>query len=136
MSGAGVALQFTHVAGYHAGQIIRPMLFGLPSKVRTDHVPWATYTDPELAQVGLTEGPRRARSTVTRLFVPRAGRSSTNNDRPIATGQWSGFPPRSWWSRGGPWAPTIVGPAGGPKLIQIWALAIAKTASRCRPSPA
>ncbi len=48
-------LQFTHVAGYHAGVLIRSMLFGLPSKQRTDHIPWATYTDPELAQVGLTE---------------------------------------------------------------------------------
>ena len=48
-------LQFTHVAGYHAGVIIRSMLFGLPSKAKTSHIPWATYTDPELAQVGLTE---------------------------------------------------------------------------------
>lgn len=47
--------QFTHVAGYHAGIIIRSALFGLPAKQRTDHIPHATYTDPELAQVGLTE---------------------------------------------------------------------------------
>ncbi|MEE4187202.1 MAG: FAD-dependent oxidoreductase, partial [Roseobacter sp.] len=52
-------LQFTHVAGYHAGVIIRSMLFGLPSKAKTAHIPWATYTDPELAQVGLTEAQAR-----------------------------------------------------------------------------
>ncbi len=52
---AAGGMQFTHVAGYHAGVIIRSMLFGLPSKQRTDHIPWATYTEPELAQVGLTE---------------------------------------------------------------------------------
>ena len=48
-------LQFTHVAGYHAGVIIRSMLFALPAKAKTAHLPWATYTDPELAQVGLTQ---------------------------------------------------------------------------------
>ncbi|MFB3078942.1 MAG: NAD(P)/FAD-dependent oxidoreductase, partial [Lysobacterales bacterium] len=40
------SFQFTHVAGYHAGVIIRSMLFGLPAKVRSDHIPWVTYTDP------------------------------------------------------------------------------------------
>ena len=52
-------LQFTHVAGYQAGVIIRSALFGLPAKQSTNHIPWATYTDPELAQVGLTEAGAR-----------------------------------------------------------------------------
>ena len=56
---AAGGLQFTHVAGYHAGVIIRSALFGLPAKQRTDHIPWATYTDPELAQVGMTEAEAR-----------------------------------------------------------------------------
>lgn len=34
-------LQFTHVAGYHAGIIIRSALFGLPAKASYDHIPWA-----------------------------------------------------------------------------------------------
>ena len=34
--------------------------FGLPAKAKTAHIPWATYTDPELAQVGLTEAPPSA----------------------------------------------------------------------------
>ncbi len=41
-------LQFTHVAGYHAGIVIRNILFRLPAKAKTDAVPWVTYTDPEL----------------------------------------------------------------------------------------
>ena len=53
-------MQFTHVAGYHAGLIIRQALFGLPAKEMTAHIPWATYTDPEIAQVGLTEEQARA----------------------------------------------------------------------------
>ena len=53
--------QFTHVAGYHAGIVIRNTLFKLPAKAKLDHVPWVTYTAPELAQAGLTEDQARAR---------------------------------------------------------------------------
>ena len=48
-------LQFTHVAGYHAGLVIRNALFRLPIKAKPEMVPWVTYTDPELASVGLSE---------------------------------------------------------------------------------
>jgi pyruvate/2-oxoglutarate dehydrogenase complex dihydrolipoamide dehydrogenase (E3) component len=48
-------LQFTHVAGYHAGLVIRRALFRMPAKNETRAIPWCTYTDPELAHVGLTE---------------------------------------------------------------------------------
>jgi hypothetical protein len=43
------------VAGYHAGVLIRQIVLGLPAKATTRHIPWVTYTEPELAQVGLTE---------------------------------------------------------------------------------
>ena len=49
------AFQFTHVAGYHAGIVIRNALFKLPSKVDYCAVSWVNFTDPELAHVGLTE---------------------------------------------------------------------------------
>ena len=48
-------LQFTHVANYQAGLVIRNALFRLPVRNRTDIIPHVTFTDPELAQVGLTE---------------------------------------------------------------------------------
>jgi pyruvate/2-oxoglutarate dehydrogenase complex dihydrolipoamide dehydrogenase (E3) component len=117
---AAGGLQFTHVAGYHAGVIIRPMLFGLPAKARTDHIPWATYTDPELAQVGLTEAQAREKHG-DRLFVAKA--EFQHNDRAIATGQTDGFA-KVMVVKGKPVGATIVGPQAG-NLIQIWALAIA-----------
>jgi len=46
--------QFTHVASYHAGIIIKNALLRMPSKVNYRAVPWVTYTNPELAHVGLT----------------------------------------------------------------------------------
>lgn len=53
--------QFTHVAGYHAGIIIRQICFGMFwAKTNYTALPWVTYTDPELAQVGLTERTARA----------------------------------------------------------------------------
>ena len=54
-------LQFTHVAAYHAGAIIRHILFRQRTKLRNETIPWVTYTDPELAHVGLTEAQARAK---------------------------------------------------------------------------
>lgn len=112
--------QFTHVAGYHAGVIIRPMLFGLPAKARTDHIPWATYTSPELAQVGLTEVEAKDRHG-DKVFVAKA--EFSHNDRGIATEQTTGFA-KVMVVKGKPVGATIVGPQAG-ELIGIWSLAIA-----------
>lgn len=47
--------QFTHIAAYHAGIVIKNILFKLFAKTDYSVVPWVTYTEPELAQVGLIE---------------------------------------------------------------------------------
>jgi pyruvate/2-oxoglutarate dehydrogenase complex dihydrolipoamide dehydrogenase (E3) component len=54
-------LQFTHLAGHHAGLVIRNALFRLPVKVKPATIPWVTYTDPELASVGLGEAEAKQR---------------------------------------------------------------------------
>lgn len=46
--------QFTHIANYHAGIVLRNILFKIPAKVNYAAVPWVTYTHPELAHVGMT----------------------------------------------------------------------------------
>jgi pyruvate/2-oxoglutarate dehydrogenase complex dihydrolipoamide dehydrogenase (E3) component len=51
----GAGAMFTHVANYHAGLVIRNALFRLPVKMSYNAVPRVTYTDPELAHVGLTD---------------------------------------------------------------------------------
>lgn len=80
--------QFTHVAGYHAGNIIRHVLFRLRARTRHDLVPWVTYTDPELAHVGLTEAQARQRHG-SRLRVLR--HSFANNDRAQAERKTAGL---------------------------------------------
>lgn len=113
-------LMFTHVAGYHAGVVIRSMLFGMRARQRTDHIPWATYTDPELAQVGLTEADAR-RAHGSKLEVARF--EYAGNDRAIAEGETDGLI-KVMVVRGRPVGASIVGAHAG-EIVQIWALAIA-----------
>ncbi|MGJ8629102.1 MAG: dihydrolipoyl dehydrogenase family protein [Sulfitobacter sp.] len=113
-------LQFTHVAGYHAGVIIRSMLFGLPSNAKTSHIPWATYTDPELSQVGLTEA-QALDAHGARLEVVRFHYS--HNDRAIAERKTKGFI-KVMVVKGRPIGASIVGYQAG-ELINLWALALA-----------
>ena len=117
---AAGGLQFTHVAGYHAGVIIRSMLFGLPSKAKTDHIPWATFTDPELAQVGLTEAQARQQHG-DRLEVVRF--HYNHNDRAIAERKTRGLI-KVMVVKGRPVGASIAGYQAG-ELINLWALALA-----------
>ncbi|MGB3245658.1 MAG: FAD-dependent oxidoreductase [Sulfitobacter sp.] len=113
-------LQFTHVAGYHAGVIIRSILFGLPSKAKTSHIPWATYTDPELAQVGLTEAQAKEQHG-EKLEVFRF--HYAHNDRAIAERKTKGLI-KVMVVRGRPVGTSIAGYQAG-ELINLWALALA-----------
>lgn len=113
-------LQFTHVAGYHAGLIIRSALFGLPAKQRTDHIPWATYTDPELAHVGLTEAQAKEQHGDA-LEVVRFPFS--HNDRAIAERKTVGLI-KVMVVKGRPIGASIAGYQAG-ELINLWALVIA-----------
>ncbi len=110
-------LQFTHVAGAHAGVVVKQMLFGLPAKQATV-VPTVTYTDPELAQIGLTE----AEARVTYPGVQVIRQEFLHNDRAVTDGKTSGFL-KLMLLKGRPVGVTIVG-AGAGELIGLWALAM------------
>ena len=113
-------LQFTHVAAYHAGIVIRQALFGLKASASTRAVPWVTYTDPELAQVGLTEAEARARhgDRLTVVRFPYGG-----IDRAVATGKTDGLI-KVMVVGGKPVGASIAGAAAG-ELIALWVMAIA-----------
>ncbi|GAB4353852.1 MAG: FAD-dependent oxidoreductase [Kiloniellaceae bacterium] len=112
--------QFTHVAGYHAGIVIRNALFRLPAKVNYDALPWVTYTDPEIAHVGLTEA--RAREIhgerVTVLTAPFA-----ENDRARTERAAEGLVKVVVGPRGKILGASIAGRHAG-ELLQPWVLAI------------
>lgn len=54
-------LLFTHVADYQARLLVRNMFFPLRARADYTRVPWAIFTDPTLAHVGLTESEARER---------------------------------------------------------------------------
>ncbi|MEQ5871814.1 FAD-dependent oxidoreductase [Sagittula sp. NFXS13] len=113
-------MQFTHLAGYHAGLIVRSAVLGLPAKAKTGHIPRATYTQPELAQIGLTEAEAQQRHGDA-LEVARF--DFHHNDRLIAERQTAGFI-KAMVVKGKPVGVTIVGAQAG-ELVNLWSLVIA-----------
>jgi pyruvate/2-oxoglutarate dehydrogenase complex dihydrolipoamide dehydrogenase (E3) component len=113
--------QFTHIALYHAGIVIRNALFRLPAKVDYRALPWVTYTDPELAQVGLTEAAARAAGHAVRVLRWRFA----ENDRAQTERDTGGLVKVVALRDGRILGASILG-AGAGDLILPWALAISQ----------
>ncbi|MBX9775265.1 MAG: FAD-dependent oxidoreductase [Xanthobacteraceae bacterium] len=117
---AGGQQHFTHAANYHAGLVIRNALFRLPVKADDRLIPRVTFTDPELAHVGLSEQEARgAAKTIRILRWPFA-----ENDRAQAERTTRGHIKVVTDKRGRILGATIVGPGAG-ELITPWTLALA-----------
>lgn len=115
--------QFTHMAGYHAGIVIRHALFRLPwTRVNSSAVPWVTYTEPELANVGLTEAEARK---VLGDGLRLARWPFHENDRAQAERKTEGLIKVVADSRGRIHGAGIAGPHAG-ELLLPWCLAISK----------
>jgi len=114
-------LQFTHAANYHAGLVIRNALFRLPVSVNNAVIPWVTYTEPELAQTGLSEAQARARGLAFRVLRW----PYHDNDRAQAERATRGHIKLIVAKRGRILGATIVGTQAG-ELINMWTLAISK----------
>lgn len=114
---------FTHMAGYHAGIVIRNMLFRLPAKIDDRLTPWVTYTDPELAHVGMAEGAASAAYGAANIRVERV--PLTGNDRARAEGRTKGMVKVITHRDGQILGAGIVAPAAG-EMIMAWSLAIAR----------
>jgi pyruvate/2-oxoglutarate dehydrogenase complex dihydrolipoamide dehydrogenase (E3) component len=111
--------QFTHIAGYHAGVVLRRALFGLPARVGYAALPWVTCTDPELAHVGLTETVAGAAGHQVQVLL----QSLEGNDRAQAERDTAGLIKVVLGKRGRILGATIVGPHAG-EMIGLWGLAI------------
>jgi pyruvate/2-oxoglutarate dehydrogenase complex dihydrolipoamide dehydrogenase (E3) component len=114
--------QFTHAANYHAGLVIRNALFRLPVKVNVHAIPWVTYTEPELAQTGLTEAQAREQGH-RKLRIMRW--PYHDNDRAVAERTTHGHIKVVTTPKGKILGVTIVGAQAG-ELITPWTLAIAQ----------
>jgi len=113
--------QFTHMAAYQAGIVIRNMLFKLPAKVDYSAVPWVTYTDPELAHVGMSESDAKNAGKDVRVLKW----SFEENDRAQAEKRTEGLIKVITEKNGRILGASIVGLHAG-ELIQPWILAISQ----------
>ena len=81
--------QFTHTASHEAWYAAVNALFGSVKKFKAKYkaIPWATYTDPEVARVGLNEQEARAEG----IAYERTVFGMEGLDRAIADSENSGF---------------------------------------------
>jgi pyruvate/2-oxoglutarate dehydrogenase complex dihydrolipoamide dehydrogenase (E3) component len=113
--------QFTHLAAHHAGVVLRNALFRLPARADRAPVPRVTFTDPELAEVGLNED--QARAKAGRIRILRS--ALAENDRARTERETDGLVKIVTAANGRILGAGIVGKNAG-ELIQPWILAIAQ----------
>lgn len=115
--------RFTHVSGYEGSLVALRIALGWPGSVDSRALPRATYTDPELAQVGLTEAEARARFVRVTVRIQRFD----HDDRAICEGDTTGFVKAVWAGRRLVGA-TIVGAHAGDLLLP-WSMLLRRKAS-------
>src|SRR6185503_17345896 len=110
-----------NAAEHQAGSVVRNALFRMPVRVDNAAVPWATYTERELAQAGLTEAQAQARGMKIRI----ARWPYNDNDRAQTERDTRGHIKIITTAKGKIVGATIVGAQAG-ELIAMWTLAIAR----------
>ena len=110
--------QFTHLAGSHAALVVRRALFAMPINADSLVVPRVTYTDPELAAVGISEADAiKAHGDSVRIVqIPME-----ENDRAQAEGDTRGFAKLVTSKSGKVLGVTMVDPHAGDH-IYVWSL--------------
>ncbi len=113
--------QFTHMAEHHAGIILRNAIFRLPAKTEERVIPWCTFTDPELARVGLSESEAQQQNIPHRVY----SFPFNDIDRAQAEGATEGKAKIITDQKGRLLGAALAGPNAG-ELIHEYTLAIAK----------
>ena len=109
------AMAFTHVAAYHARVATINALFGSRRQVDYAAMPRVTFTDPEIAAVGLTEAQARARWRRPQI----ASFEDRELDRAITDGRPYGFATLVGDPRGRLVGATIAAPGGGESIAEL-----------------
>jgi pyruvate/2-oxoglutarate dehydrogenase complex dihydrolipoamide dehydrogenase (E3) component len=109
------ALPFTHVAGYHARTVVANALFKARTTVDYASVPWVTFTDPEVARVGLTEAQARERFDDAKVVYEGYG----SNDRAITAAATPGFAQLVGDRKGRLVGATVVGQHAGESIAEL-----------------
>jgi pyruvate/2-oxoglutarate dehydrogenase complex dihydrolipoamide dehydrogenase (E3) component len=107
--------QFTHAAGYEGGIVISNAIFHLPRKADYTYLPWCTYTDPELASIGMNEKAAEAAGVEYAVWTEEF----KNNDRSLAEGEEVGKIKMLLNEKEKPIGVQILGPQAG-ELLSEW----------------
>lgn len=110
-------LQFTHVAAHHARVATPNALFHSRTKV-SDTLPWVTFTDPEVARVGITESQARERWG-DRVVIAESDYAKL--DRAITDGHAYGFAKLVADPRGRLVGATVAAPGSGEAIAELTA---------------
>ncbi len=128
--------QFTHVAGYEGGVVLSNAIFHLPKKTDYSHVPWCTYTHPELASIGMNEKSAKKAGIDYSIHVEEF----SGNDRALAEGESVGRIKLLLDKKEKPLGVQILGPGAG-DLLSEWVaimnggVGLSKIASAIHPYP-
>jgi len=107
--------QFTHAAGYEGGIVVSNAIFRLPRKTDYTWLPWCTYSDPELASIGMNEAVAKAAGIEYTVWTE----AFKDNDRSLAEGERVGKIKMILDKKESPVGVQIVGPHAG-DLINEW----------------
>ncbi|NTV33455.1 MAG: FAD-dependent oxidoreductase [Deltaproteobacteria bacterium] len=108
-------LQFTHAAGYEGGIVVSNAIFHLPRKANYTFLPWCTYTDPELASIGMNEKAAKEAGIEYSVFTE----PFKANDRSLAEGERVGNIKMLLDKSQKPIGVQILGPQAG-ELLSEW----------------
>ncbi|MGD9410933.1 MAG: FAD-dependent oxidoreductase, partial [Desulfobacterales bacterium] len=78
--------QFTHTAGYEGGIVVSNAIFRLPRKADYTYLPWCTFTDPPLGNIGMNETMAKAAGIGYTVWTEEF----KDNDRSVAEGEKNG----------------------------------------------
>lgn len=109
------AFQFTHAAGYEGGIVVSNAIFHLPRKADYTFMPWCTYTDPELASIGMNEKSAKEAGLEYSVWTE----SFLGNDRSLAEGEKVGRIKMILDKHEKPLGIQILGPQAG-ELLSEW----------------
>jgi pyruvate/2-oxoglutarate dehydrogenase complex dihydrolipoamide dehydrogenase (E3) component len=115
--------QFTHAAGYEGGVVVTNAVFRLPRKADYTYLPWCTYTDPELASIGMNEKAAQDAGIKYSVWVE----DFRGNDRSLAEGEATGKIKMLLDEKEMPIGVQILGPRAGDLLAEWVAVFNGKT---------